>query len=139
MKVNLVVAAGVHEGKVIPITGPQFLIGRDPKCHLRPASQAISKEHCGVLVRDGQVYVKDFGSTNGTLVNDILVQGTEVLVTDGASIRIGPLDFRIRIEKLAANPDGTPLPANSPETAAALAAVKAAAAAAASASAPARD
>ena len=139
MKVTLVVASGAHEGRVIPITGPQFLIGRDEQCQLRPASPAISKLHCAVLVRDGKVYVKDFGSTNGTLVNDILVQGTEVLVTDGASIRIGPLDFRIRIEKLAANPDGTPLPANSPETAAALAAVKAAAAAAASASAPARD
>ena len=70
MKVSLVVASGAHEGKVIQITGPQFLIGRNPQCHLRPASQAISKNHCGVLVRDGKVYVKDFGSTNGTICHD---------------------------------------------------------------------
>ena len=70
MKVSLVVASGVHQGKVIPITGSQFFIGRDAQCHLRPASQAISKRHCGVLVRDGKVYIKDYGSTNGTTVND---------------------------------------------------------------------
>jgi pSer/pThr/pTyr-binding forkhead associated (FHA) protein len=126
MKVSLVVASGVHQGKVIPITGPQFLIGRDPQCQLRPASQAISKRHCGVLIRDGKVYVRDFGSTNGTLVNDTQIQGVEVGVSDGATLKLGPLDFTIRIELPAPKPDGTPLPAPTPETAAALAAVKAA-------------
>ena len=84
MKVSLVVTTGSHEGRSIPLTGPQFLIGRDPQCQLRPASQAISKLHCAILVRDGKVYLKDFGSTNGTLVNDALVQDTEVELADGA-------------------------------------------------------
>ncbi len=126
MKVILVVASGAHQGKVIPITGSQFLIGRDTQCHLRPASQAISKRHCGVLVRDGQVYVKDFGSTNGTTVNNELVKDTEVAVVDGATLKLGPLDFIIRIELPVPDPDGTPLPGTTPETTAALAAVKAA-------------
>jgi predicted component of type VI protein secretion system len=138
MKVSLVVASGAHEGRVIPLTGPQFLIGRDQQCHLRPASQAISKLHCAVLLRDGKVFVKDFGSTNGTLVNDHLIQNAEVQVEDGASLRVGPLDFRVQIELLAPKRDGTPLPSD--ETAAALAAVKAAAGAAATAAkAPPRD
>jgi len=126
MKVTLVVASGAHQGKVIPITGSQFLIGRDQQCHLRPASQAISKRHCGLLIRDGKVYVKDYGSTNGTTVNDILIKDTEVVVSDGVTLKLGPLDFIVRIELLTPNPDGTPLPAATPETAAALAAVKAA-------------
>jgi len=126
MKVSLVVATGAHEGKIIPVTGPQFLIGRDTQCHLRPASQAISKHHCGLLVRDGRIYIKDFGSTNGTLVNDVLIRATEVMVVDGASLKLGPLDFIVRIEVSTPQPDGTPLPSNTPETAAALAAVKAA-------------
>lgn len=125
MKVSLVVASGAHQGKVIPLTGPQFLVGRDAQCHLRPASQAISKRHCGVLVRDGKVYVKDFGSTNGTTVNDELIKDTEIVVEDGTALKIGPLDFIIRIELGTPNPDGTPLPSASPETTAALAAVKA--------------
>ncbi|HSQ56297.1 MAG TPA: FHA domain-containing protein [Gemmata sp.] len=127
MKVSLVVASGAHQGKVIQITGPQFLIGRDPQCQLRPASQAISKRHCGVLIRDGKVYIKDFGSTNGTTVNDELIKNAEIQVESGASVKLGPLDFRIDIEKTAIHPDGTPLPAANPEAAAALAAVTAAA------------
>jgi len=62
MKVSLVVATGAHEGRVIPVTGSQFLIGRDPQCHLRPASQAISKLHCAVLVRDGKYVHVALGS-----------------------------------------------------------------------------
>ena len=136
MKVSLVVASGAHQGKVIPLTGPQFLIGRDTQCHLRPASQAISKRHCGILVRDGKVYVKDFGSTNGTTVNEELIKDSEIAVVNGASLKLGPLDFIIQIELRAPNPDGTPLPTASPETAAALAAVKAVTGAA---KAPSRD
>jgi pSer/pThr/pTyr-binding forkhead associated (FHA) protein len=139
MKVSLVVASGAHQGKVIAITGPQFLIGRDAQCHLRPASQAISKHHCGVMVRDGQVYVKDLGSTNGTLVNDVLIKAEEVLVANGSNLKIGPLDFTIRIELPSPKPDGTPLPADTPETSAALAAVKAATSAVANKGAPTRD
>jgi pSer/pThr/pTyr-binding forkhead associated (FHA) protein len=139
MKVSLVVASGAHQGKLVPITGPQFLIGRDAQCHLRPASQAISKHHCGVLVRDGQIYIKDFGSTNGTIVNDVLVRAAEVAVVDGATLKLGPLDFIVRIELTSPKPDGTPL-GDTPETAAALAAVKAATGAmAGSKNAPVRD
>jgi predicted component of type VI protein secretion system len=137
MKVSLVVASGVHQGKVIPIVGPQFLVGRDPQCQLRPASQAISKQHCAILVRDGKVYVKDFGSTNGTLVNDGLVKGEERPLTNNDNLKIGPLDFTVRIELSPARADATPLPEANAEAAAALAAVKAAAAAAPKA--PARD
>ena len=42
MKVSLIVASGVHVGKSIPVSGAKFLIGRDPECQLRPASQAVS-------------------------------------------------------------------------------------------------
>ena len=132
MKVTLVVASGAHQGKIIPITGSQFLIGRDTQCHLRPASQAISKRHCGVLVRDGKVYIQDFGSTNGTTVNEEVLKDSVLAVEDGTTLKLGPLDFVVRIEMQVPDPDGTPLPANTPETAAAMAAVKAATGAAGS-------
>jgi predicted component of type VI protein secretion system len=125
MKVSLVVATGVHQGKVIPILGPQFLVGRDPQCQLRPASQAVSKQHCAVNIRDGKVYVQDFGSTNGTLVNDAVVRNEERAVANNDSPKIGPLDFTIRIEVTAPKADGTPLPEVNPEAAAAIAAIKA--------------
>jgi hypothetical protein len=49
MKLSLVVLTpGKMEGKSIPITLSQFLIGRDPQCHLRPASALVSKRHCAL-------------------------------------------------------------------------------------------
>src|SRR5947208_3492470 len=110
MKLSLVVAQGVHTGKVIPITLPQFVIGRDPQCQLRPASPAISKRHCAVLVRGGKVFVQDFGSTNGTFVNDEAVNG-EVEVKDGDRFKAGPLEFTISLQITAApKPAAKPVP-----------------------------
>lgn len=97
MKLSLVVASGVHEGKPIPITTPQFVIGRDEQCQLRPASPAISKRHCALMVRGGQVFVRDFGSTNGTFVNGQLVEG-EVELFDQDLLKVGPLEFRVGME-----------------------------------------
>jgi pSer/pThr/pTyr-binding forkhead associated (FHA) protein len=114
MKLRLVVASGVHEGKAIPVTSPQFIIGREPQCQLRPASPAISKRHCAILVRGGQVFVRDFGSTNGTFVNDQLVQG-ETQVRDGDLLKVGPLEFRVGMEVAAPAPKPpAPAPARQP-------------------------
>ncbi|MFO0866397.1 MAG: FHA domain-containing protein [Gemmataceae bacterium] len=98
MKVSLVVlSAGKASGQAIPIALPQFVIGRDPQCNLRPASPLISKTHCAVKIRQGQVYIEDFGSTNGTFLNEQPVKG-EVLAKDGDVLKAGPLTFRIAIQ-----------------------------------------
>lgn len=110
MKVNLVVTAtGPNQGRSIPVSGAKFVIGRDPGCHLRPASQAISKQHCAIHLRNGQVWVEDFGSTNGTLLNDEPVAG-ERQAKDGDSLKLGPLEFKLQIIPTPTPVDGTPLP-----------------------------
>jgi predicted component of type VI protein secretion system len=97
MKLSLVVAQGVHSGKVIPVTATEFVIGRDPQCQLRPASPAVSKQHCALSVRDGKVYVRDCGSTNGTFINNEQV-AAEREVKAGDRLRVGPLEFDLTIE-----------------------------------------
>src|SRR6478735_6301765 len=104
MKLSLVVAQGVHAGKVIPVTSAEFVIGRDPQCQLRPASPAISKQHCVLAVREGKAYIRDCGSTNGTFVNGEQV-AAEREVNTGDRLKVGPLEFDIRIEA------GVPAPA----------------------------
>jgi predicted component of type VI protein secretion system len=98
MKLSLVVAQGIHQGKVIPVPVAQFIIGRDEGCQLRPASQAISKRHCAILARGGKVFVRDFGSTNGTFVNDAQVTG-EQEIKDGDHLKVGPLEFKVKVDK----------------------------------------
>ncbi|MEZ6141649.1 MAG: FHA domain-containing protein [Zavarzinella sp.] len=93
MKLNLIVADGVHAGKVIPVLTGEFLIGRDPQCQLRPASPAISKQHCGFFVREEGVFVRDFGSTNGTFVNGEQIAGEREIKEDDL-VKVGPLAFK---------------------------------------------
>ena len=93
------------------MTVSKFMIGRDPDCQLRPASQAVSKKHCAIEVRDGRVFVADIGSTNGTVVRGDVIAG-EVEVQSGDALKVGPLEFRIEFAKVAGKKpsDQTPTP-----------------------------
>src|SRR5207253_7223152 len=104
MKLSLVVmTAGKSKGQAVPVNLPQFVIGRDPQCHLRPASAVISKRHCALLVRDGKIFLRDFDSTNGTFINDEPVKG-EVEVKHDDRLKVGPLLFGISVETTAPPP-----------------------------------
>jgi pSer/pThr/pTyr-binding forkhead associated (FHA) protein len=111
MKLSLIVLTpGKTQGKAIPVSLAQFLIGRDPHCHLRPASPLISNRHCALLVRGGKVFVRDFESTNGTFLNKERVRGEKELCP-GDHLRLGPLEFRVQIDTTQMSVDRpTPLP-----------------------------
>jgi pSer/pThr/pTyr-binding forkhead associated (FHA) protein len=129
MKLSLLVlTAGKQEGKTLEIKLPQFLVGRDPQCHLRPASALISKRHCVLIQRDEKAFIRDFDSTNGTFVNDEPVKGEREL-NNGDQLKIGPIEFTVKIEAGAAAPSNkTPAPPTKPATAVKPAVGKAAAA-----------
>jgi predicted component of type VI protein secretion system len=110
MKLSLVVQTpGKQEGKVLDIKLSQFLIGRDTQCHLRPASPMISKRHCAIIQRDDKAFIRDFDSTNGTLVNDQPIKG-EVELHHGDRLKIGPLMFGVQLEATVAVSRPTPQP-----------------------------
>ncbi len=110
MKLSLVIVnAGKASGQTIPIKVPQFIIGRDPQCNLRPASAMVSKKHCALIVKNGQVVLRDFESTNGTFLNDQPVKGETPLKNDDL-LKVGPLTFKVAIETAAAPTKPTPPP-----------------------------
>jgi pSer/pThr/pTyr-binding forkhead associated (FHA) protein len=100
----VVLTAGKQQGQVLQVKPLPFLVGRDPGCHLRPASHRISDRHCAIQQRDGKAFLRDLGSTGGTFVNDQPVQG-EVELHHGDRLRIGPLLFAVRLR--AAPPQAT--------------------------------
>src|SRR4051812_39678707 len=111
MKLSLLVLTpGKMEGKTLDIKLSQFVIGRDPQCHLRPASPLISKRHCAILIKDNKAFIRDFDSTNGTLVNDEPIDGECELHHDDR-LKIGPLLFSVRMVADAPAPAKTPSPA----------------------------
>jgi pSer/pThr/pTyr-binding forkhead associated (FHA) protein len=96
MKVQLVVVRGKPEGKVIPLVGPKFKIGRGETCHLRPISEQISREHAEFTIEAGEVVVRDLGSRNGTLVNGKALTDACQL-KDRDLVQVGPLTFAVSI------------------------------------------
>ena len=92
MEVRLVVASGKNAGRVVPVTGGRFFIGRAEDCHLRPNTDLVSRHHCVIMVEDGFVTIRDLGSRNGTCVNGERIRGEEEL-NNGDKISVGPLEF----------------------------------------------
>ncbi|MBQ1278102.1 MAG: FHA domain-containing protein, partial [Thermoguttaceae bacterium] len=94
MKVALKVVGGARTGQTIPISIPQFMIGRADDCHLKPRSELISRYHCAILTDDGYVAVRDLGSKNGVYVNGQRVS-IEQELKNGDQLAIGPLEFEV--------------------------------------------
>jgi predicted component of type VI protein secretion system len=97
MKVQLVVVRGKPEGKVIPLVGPNFKIGRGETCHLRPNSEQVSREHAEFTISGGAVVVRDLGSRNGTLVNGKALTAEACRLKDRDLVQVGPLTFAVAI------------------------------------------
>ncbi len=94
MDLKLRVLEGKNAGQEISVQGKKFFIGRAEDCHLRPGSDLISRHHCVLLIEDGYVGVRDFGSKNGTYVNQERVVGERELKA-GDHLTIGPLQFEV--------------------------------------------
>ena len=114
MKVQLIVVRGKPEGKVIPLAGTKFKIGRGETCHLRPNSEQVSREHAEFTLESSAVIVRDLGSRNGTLVNGKALTTEPYKLKDRDLVQVGPLTFAVSIQDapaLAARPAARAAPA----------------------------
>ena len=110
MRLSLIVRTqGKMKGKAIPVPRLPFLIGRARNCQLRPASPMVSKLHCGFALEGKSIFLNDFKSTNGTFLNDKQVDG-RAEVHDGDILRLGSLEFELRVQGVPAVDEPTPLP-----------------------------
>ncbi|MCC7085226.1 MAG: FHA domain-containing protein [Pirellulales bacterium] len=96
MELTLKLLNGSSAGKEIKIPVDKFFIGRAEDCHLRPHSDLISRHHCALLIQQGVVAVRDFGSRNGTFVNDQRVVGQSELA-NGDRLKVGSLEFEVQL------------------------------------------
>lgn len=75
--------------------GPEVTtIGRAPEATVVVQGEKISRLHCGIRSWDGDFVLKDFKSTNGTLLNEVKVQ--VAVLRPGDVIRIG--NVRIQVD-----------------------------------------
>jgi len=96
MEVKLVVIGGKNQGREIPVTEPEFIIGRSENCHLRPSSDRVSRKHCAIRLQQGRVTIVDFKSTNHTFVNGEQV-ASERELKNGDRLKVGVLEFEVQL------------------------------------------
>ena len=73
--------------------GDELILGRSGKCHVQLADTYASQVHARVFRRNGQFYLEDMGSTNGTYLNGRQLRRPEQLKM-ADKIRIGDTEYR---------------------------------------------
>jgi hypothetical protein len=93
------------------VVGPLALLGRDPAplasdhdatlVPIDDPSRSVSKTHLALATRDGQVWIVDRHSTNGTMLvgsdgtESALTAGAAGVLLPGTTVRIGARSFRL--------------------------------------------
>lgn len=85
------------EGRMLAVTKRRLLIGREHGSHLRLGSPQVSKRHATIEVRDGRVFLRDLGSTNGTQLNGEPLRDAEAELQNQDRFAFGPARCRVWI------------------------------------------
>jgi predicted component of type VI protein secretion system len=121
MKLMLVmITPRAWAGRLVPVARSPFVIGRAPGCQLRAHTPEVAMQHCALLLRGSQVFVRDLEGSPGICVNGRPVPG-EQQVQDQDQVQVGCLAFTVRLESSATQLPAEPAPpSEAEETAASL-------------------
>ncbi|HPJ56141.1 MAG TPA: FHA domain-containing protein [Kiritimatiellia bacterium] len=78
--------------KDIELTGEPLSIGRSREADIPLLDDKVSRVHCGIRLSEGEFYLKDLKSRNGTFVNGERVEDT-VKLKPGDRIQVGSTVF----------------------------------------------
>jgi hypothetical protein len=68
--------------RVVSLSGQEILIGRLPQCAIRLLHDTVGRLHARVAYRDGQYWIEDCGSDNGTWVNGKRIESHRLRAND---------------------------------------------------------
>ena len=74
--------SGPEPGRQFSLDQPRVVLGRHPDCDIIIEVGAVSRHHAHVLMLDGEYFVEDLNSRNGTFVNDRLIHSRQRLAQD---------------------------------------------------------
>ena len=76
----------LDEGQDIVLDRAMVVVGRHPACDARLDSLRVSRHHCCMMQENGEVVVRDLGSTNGIRINGQRVEMGRLKPGDELSI-----------------------------------------------------
>jgi Inner membrane component of T3SS, cytoplasmic domain len=92
---KVVIVDGPDKDRSVRLENAPVTFGRGPECSLPLADEYVSTQHARLVPHEGQWYVEDLGSTNGTYIgNDRLTRAT--LVGAKSRIRLGKTVLELR-------------------------------------------
>ena len=80
----------------LQFAGQAVAIGRDPLCDMILDNGTVSAQHARLTFRQGQWWLEDLHSTNGTFLNEEAVL-EPVVITSGDQMRCGQVQLRVKI------------------------------------------
>jgi phosphoserine phosphatase RsbU/P len=83
---------GSDPGALLPLERASVVLGRHPGCDLVLESLSVSRQHAKIILNEGNYYLEDLNSRNGTYLNGKLVTRPQSL-KDGDEIGICDLSF----------------------------------------------
>lgn len=89
----LVVIYGQDLGRKYDLKQGETIIGRSSKADICVDQEAVSRNHAEITNSKKGMRIKDLGSTNGTFINDVLVEGEQEL-RNGDLVKIGRTIFK---------------------------------------------
>ncbi|MBR4170883.1 MAG: FHA domain-containing protein [Kiritimatiellae bacterium] len=90
---RLIVVKGPNEGKSYEMNGTAMKLGRSSQCDIALDDPEMSRSHCYLEIRDGELWVADLGSANQTFVNGKAVD--ECALKNGDEILVGTTKLRV--------------------------------------------
>ncbi|MGH8776959.1 MAG: FHA domain-containing protein FhaB/FipA [Jiangellaceae bacterium] len=92
---RVVIIDGPDKDRAVPLERAPVTFGRGPECTMPLADEYVSTQHARLLLHEGQWYVEDLGSTNGTYIgNDRLTRPTPVSAK--SRVRLGKTVLELR-------------------------------------------
>src|SRR6476660_9516567 len=88
----LVVIYGLELGRKYNLESANVIIGRSSKSEIQIDQESVSRNHAKIINTGKSIILRDLGSTNGTYVNDELID--EYVLRDGDFIKIGRTIFK---------------------------------------------
>jgi serine phosphatase RsbU (regulator of sigma subunit) len=92
---SMITLQGPNTGQMFPLEEALSVIGRQPESTIFLESLAVSRLHALVVCENGDYFVEDTGSSNGTFVNGKRIEGRTPL-TERDTLQVGPYVLALR-------------------------------------------